>query len=216
MPIVYRKLFVEETEEELLAMSRATVTEPLTERQQRFCEYYVKNMNVKLAAIKAGYTPSSANSVGWKIRQDYKANRYIAWLKARVGKECHVTATDIIDQYARIAFADMTDFVSIRKGKIMLKDDELLDGQIVSKVKEGRDGISIELVDKLSALSKLERYFDVMPKDWHEKIEEKKLEIMRERLEIEKLKIGQIEEIDGDDGFLDALKQSASEVWNEQ
>jgi hypothetical protein len=61
----------------------------------------------------------------------------------------------------------------------------------------------------------LERFFEEMPKDWREKLEEKKVELMEEKLHIEKQKLGLIDDEVGDDGFLDALRDTAEEVWED-
>lgn len=216
MPTTYRKVFTQETEEELLNMTREEACLTLTERQRLFCEHYVAKHNAVLAAKKAGYSANSVTSVAWRLRQNPDVNRYIAWLKLRVSRELHVDALDIVDHYARIAFADVTDFVKIENNKVELIDADKIDGQLVKSVKKGKDGISIELYDKLAALQKLERYFDIMPADWKQKIEEKKLELMKERLEIEKLKAGQLNSDDEDDGFIQALKETATEVWGDE
>lgn len=222
MPAPYRKLFTEETEEELLNMTRDEVTLNLNDKQRAFCEYYVGNYNIKLAAIKAGYSPKSAHVVGWKLRQDPDVNRYLAWLKLQVGMECHIRAVEIIDHYIRIAFSDITDFVEVKTSKLggktlNLIELEKMDGQLVKKISQNTNGgVSIELVDKLKALEKLEQYFDVMPKDWKQKIEERKLELAEQKLELEKVKIGLVAEEVEDDGFIEALFSEAETVWEDE
>ena len=215
MPPACRKIFTEETEEELLSMTRDEASQALNDKERRFCEYYIGNLNIKMAAIRAGYGKKSAHIIGWKIRQRHDVNRYIAWLKLRVSKKCHITALDILDQYIKIAFADITDFVTIEKGRIIPKNSDEIDGQLVSKITRGPQGMTIELANKMRALEKLELYFDVMPKDWRIKIEERKLELMEQKLEIERIKVGLIEpeELE-DDGFLEALRGSVEEVWD--
>jgi phage terminase small subunit len=213
MPPIPRKIFVEETEKELFNMSREEATLMLNEKQRKFCEYYAVSFNNKMAALKAGYSPRTAPYVGWRLRQNPDCNRYIAWLKLRVSKECHIEASDIIDQYIRIAFADMTDFVYIKNNMLVLKDSTKIDGQIITKIRQSKEGIEITLADKMKALEKLEKYFDVMPKDWQEKIEERKLEIAEKQLELQKIRLGYVEETEEDDGFLEALKDVAEEVW---
>ena len=54
-----------------------------------------------------------------------------------------------------------------------------------------------------------------MPKDWREKLEEKKLELMQEKLNIDKQKLGLTDDSIEDDGFIDALRDTADEVWDE-
>jgi len=216
MPKVFRKIFTEETEEELMAMTRDEVTDQLTDKQRLFCEAFVKNYNIRIAAIKAGYNKNTPHVIGWKLRQNPDINRYIAWLKLLVANKFFIGATDIIDQYVRIAFADITDFAKIEKGKLRIIDGSEIDGQLVSEIKSGKDGVTIKLVDKLKALEKLEHYFDVMPKDWRQKIEERKVEIMQQRLELDKVRAGQGEEELADDGFIEALKSSAQQVWEDE
>lgn len=216
MPTVIRKLFTEETEEELMNMTRQEACLYLSDRQKKFCEAYVSNFNIKLAAIKAGYSKQAAHGAGWRLRQVPEVNRYIAWLKLRVSRESHVDAMDIIDMYVRIAFQDITDFVEVKDNRLTLIDSGKIDGQLVKSLKQGRDGISIELSDRLAALDKLERYFDVMPKDWKQKIEEKKLELMKEKLDIERQKLGDSDMKQEDDGFIEALKGAATSVWEDE
>ncbi len=210
-----RYLVIEETEAELLKMSRQEAVEGLTERERKFCEYYVHNFNIQSAAIKAGYSSKTSKLIGWRVRQKYNVNRYICWLKAKLSKRLSLKAEDFIDQYARIAFADITDFVTVSQtGRVKVRPVDEMDGQIIRRLKEGPQGVEIELEDRLKALDKLEKYFDVVPKDWKQRIEERKLEIMEERLEMEKADRGMYEY--ENDGFLDALTQAAvNEVWED-
>lgn len=208
-------LYLEEDEEELLGLSRKEVIAPLTEKERKFCEFYVHNFNIKTAAIKAGYTTSSANVMGWAIRKKYAVNRYICWLKLRLSKELHISAMDVVDMYARIAFADMADFVDITPtGRVKVKPAEYLDGQIIHRLKEGVQGIEVELEDRMRALQKIEDYFDIMPADWKQKIEERKVAIMEERLAMDKE--DRATQKFEDDGFIEALTGVAEEIWDDE
>ena len=215
MPTTYKKVFVEATEEELNNMTREEASLNLNDKQRKWCEVYVNNFNSKLAAKKAGYSPKCAATIGWKLRQNPDVALYLAWLKLKISYKAWVRPEDIVDQYARIAFADITDFVEVKGGRVSLIDSEMMDGQLVKSVKKGRDGISVELYDKMQALARLERFFEEMPKDWKQKLEEKKVEIMQEKLEIEKQKLGLDNNEIEDDGFIDALRETAEEVWDE-
>lgn len=195
-------------------MTRAEATLNLNDKQIKFCEEYARTFNIKLSAVRAGYSKKSAHTAAWKIRQNPDCSRYIAWLKLRVSQKVFVEAVDIIDHYARIAFSDITDVCEVKDGMISIQDTDMIDGQIVKSIKKGRDGITVELYDKMTALSKLERYFDVMPKDWKQQLEERKVSILEQKLEMEKQKMGMGEQIT-DDGFLDALKETATVVWED-
>lgn len=215
MPTVWKKIPLKETEEEILALPREAVTCNLTEREIKFCEYFVSNHNNKIASLKAGFKGSSAHIQGWKLRQKYDVNLYISWLKLRVSKDCHLQAMDLIDQYMRIAFADVTDFVTIKKGRAIITDSDQIDGQIVKSIKQSPNGAQVEFYDKLAAMDKLCRFMDFVPADWRQRIEERKVELMEQKLELERAKMGYLENDDVDDGFLEALKETAEQVWND-
>lgn len=202
------------TTEELLEMSHEDAIEGLTEKQIKFCEVYVLNYNISIALRKAGYE-SETSGAAYRIRQKPGCKRYIQWLKARMLHDTLVNGEDIINQWVKIAFADMTDFVDINKFGITLKPVREMDGQLVKSIKSGRDGISIELYDKLKALDSLAKYTEDMPKDYKQKIEERKIELMEQEFELKKSIYDMENKIEKDDGFVEALKQSAKIVWEQ-
>lgn len=202
------------TTEELLEMSHEDAIEGLTEKQIKFCEVYVLNYNISIALRKAGYE-SETSGVAYRIRQKPGCKRYIQWLKARMLHDTLINGEDIINQWVKIAFADMTDFVDINKFGITLKPVREMDGQLVKSIKSGRDGVSIELYDKLKALDSLAKYTEDMPKDYKQKIEERKMELMEQEFELKKSIYDMENKIEKDDGFVEALKQSAKIVWEQ-
>ena len=211
--------YTDETETELLALSRLEASRGLTSRERLFCELFITNHNGGLSVMKAGYKHGSvatASSFSWRLRQRYNIKRYLAWLSFKLADACFVKAVDIIDQYTRIAFADMNDFVVSDGRRIKLNDSKMIDGQLVKTIRQTKDGATIELHDKLQALGRLEKYFKIMPKDWKQELEERKIEILEKRLELDKLKAGQFEIDDCDDGFIEALQGVATEVWEDE
>lgn len=186
----------------------------LTEQEELFCYHYLKTFNATTSAIKAGYSPSYAHNKAYRLLKEDRIKTFLNYIKGQRNQELFVDSMRIIQEYIRIAFADMTDFVRFSSEGVILKNSDKVDGQMIVKVKEGRDGVSIELADKLTALTKLEKYLDVMPSDWKQKVEEKKLELMEKKLELERQKIEGGDEPD-DDGFLAALGLAAKEVWSD-
>lgn len=205
------RYYVDYTEEELLEMSHKEAVGTMVEKRQRFCEYYIGSHNAKTAAVKAGYNPETSGRLAVLIKTDEQCRRYIAWLKVRILNKCMLKGEEIIDAWTRIAFADLTDFVDIFPHSIRLKPSDQIDGQLVKSIKSGRDGVSIELYDKMKALDSLVKYADFMPKDWKQKVEERKLELMEEELELKKKLAGASRE-DRDDGFLDAIAKAATSI----
>ena len=112
--------------------------------------------------------------------------------------------------------SDITDFVDIAPHSIRLKPADMIDGQLVKSIKTGRDGISIELHDKMRALEQLARYVDDMPSDWKQRIEERKMQLMEQEFELKK-KTSELDNPDKeDDGFIEAIKASAESVWTDE
>lgn len=211
----------EYTEEELLKMKKSEATKDLTEKVQRFCEYYVEGHNRRVALIKAGFGKGciengAAAGVAYRLLHDKRCKRYICWMKARIMQETLVTSFDIIDHWVRIAFADMTDFVDIAPHSIRLKPQDQVDGQLIKSIKSGRDGISIELHDKMKALDNLAKYTKDMPAEWKQKLEERRMELMEQEFEFKKNQAQLENPVAEDDEFIEAIKQSSEYIWSEE
>lgn len=214
----------------------------LTEKQRLFCLYYIKSFNATMSAIKAGYAKESAHVTGSQLLRHPKVSAEIKRLKGAVQQEIFIDAMDILNKYIKIAFSDIADYVTFGrktvqvmgmygpvfegKGKdkkpvmqttnyIYLKESTEVDGTILSEVSEGKDGVKIKLADKMKALEKLEKYFDLFPDKFKRQIEEEKLKIAKDKFELEKTKINGDEGETEDDGFLEALEGKVSEVWDD-
>ncbi len=64
------------------------------------------------------------------------------------------------------------------------KDSAVVDGTIITEVKQGKEGISIKLADRLKALDKLSLYFDLFPDQFKRKIEEEKLKLAQQKVDV--------------------------------
>ncbi len=82
---------------------------------------------------------------------------------------------DIVEQYMKIAFADITDFADFGTDKVKgnkynfvhFKDSSLVDGSLINEISVGKNGSTIKLADKMKALEWLSRYFLMYPMDKH-------------------------------------------------
>ncbi|QAS52819.1 terminase small subunit [Halobacillus litoralis] len=218
-------------------------SDELTDKQRLFCMHYVKSFNATMAAIKAGYGKDTAHVQGSRLLKNVKVSAYIRELKEDLQSELFVNAKDVLNYYVKIAFADITDYVTftrkdVQTGKrdvlmnedgsvkdivprvdsyneMYFKNSEEVDGTIISEVKQGREGVSVKLIDKKWALEKLEKYFDLLPDHYKRKLEEEKLALQRDKVELEKTKVLGEEEEYEDDGFIDALDDKTTEVWGD-
>lgn len=205
----------------------------LTDKQRLFCLYYVKSFNATQSAINAGYSPVSAHVEGHRLLKNPKISREIRQIKEDMTNEVYLGAMDVLNKYIKIAFSDIADFLTFGKKMVPVigmmgpikdendmpvmeevnyvdfKESSIVDGTIISEVKQGKDGVSIKLEDRMKALDKLSLYFDLFPDKFKRQIEKEKLKIAQLKVSSED------QEEHDDDGFLEALKGKTSEVWDD-
>jgi phage terminase small subunit len=222
--------------------------EELTEKERLFCLYYVKYFNGTQAALKAGYSKDGAHVQSSRLLRRERVSSYIKELKGELVGNIFVEAMDVLNEYIKIAFADITNYVTFGQREVQamgafgpLEDDDgnpimktvnyvdfaesdMIDGSILTEVKQGKDGVSIKLADKMKALDKLSLYFDLFPDNFKRKIDEEKQHMQQEvqKATVEKLKAdtarikGDEDEEYEDDGFIDALEGKTADVWADE
>lgn len=174
--------------------------EELTEKQRKFCLFYVRCFNATRAYQKAyKCTYSTAMTEGCKTLRNPKIKSEIENLKQnRLNKDL-LKEEDIFQRYIDIAFADITDYVSFgmeerpvitAAGVLTEKDPETgekktvmqevsvvrlnesddVDGTLLAEVKQGRDGISVKLNDRMKALAWLADHMDMATEEQRARI----------------------------------------------
>ena len=147
----------------------------LSEQEETFCYHFYKSKNATQAALKAGYGSHYAYNAAYYILNKPHIKKFLKDLQAQACEEVFVDTLDIIRMWAKIAFADMNDYVSVSGAGVMLKGSNQTDGQVITEIKEGKDGITIKMADKMKALDRLSSYFKVLPGD---KAQDAKLRIL--------------------------------------
>lgn len=173
----------------------------LTDKQRLFCLHYVKCFNATKAYQKAyGCSYETAMTEGCTSLRKPKIRDEIQRLKQnRLNREM-LDESDIFQKYMDIAFADITDYVEFGQedipvmtmyGPLEIKDDETgekktvtkrvntvrfrehneVDGTLISEVKQGRDGASIKLPDRMKALDWLSEHMDLATEEQRARIE---------------------------------------------
>ncbi|KXY95148.1 terminase [Bacillus cereus] len=181
--------------------------EELSEKERLFCLYYVKYFNGTQAALKAGYSKDGAHVQASRLLRRERVSSYIKELKGELVENVFVEALDVLKEYIKIAFADITNYVTFGQREVEFQDDEgnqftrmmnfvdlqeadLVDGSIITEVKQGKDGVSVKLADKMKALDKLSQYFDLVPDTFKHQIEAERHRMQQEmqKVQIEKVK----------------------------
>jgi len=144
----------------------------LTARQARFVAEYSVEQNATRAAIKAGYAESSAAVTGSQLLRNPKVAVELANIQTKAVQRAQVslasegavvTVARVLQEYARIAFADMRNFASVGPGGVRLRDSEDWtddDAAAVAEVSESKDGGSIrfKLHSKTAALDAIAKH----------------------------------------------------------
>lgn len=134
----------------------------LTEKQKLFCIHYIRSFNAT-KAYKKSHPDCSLDTAaveGWRLLRNPKVVPYIKALKqSRLNREM-ISGSDIVQKYMDIAFADINDYVEIRRGCIKFLDSKDFDGTLVKKISKGKVD-SIELPDRLQALKWLADHMDL-------------------------------------------------------
>lgn len=165
----------------------------LSEKQKLFCLYYTDCLNATTAYVRAyGGKRTTGASEGWKLLARKDVQKEVKRLKEIKYQSLMLKADDIVERQMRIAFSDMTDFLTVdtavaengyEYNKILVHKSDQLDGAVIQEVKETKDGVAIKLKDSQKALDWLTKYFNLFPQDKH------KIDFDNCRLELEKKRL---------------------------
>jgi phage terminase small subunit len=118
----------------------------LTPKHHRFIDEYLIDCNAKQAAIRAGYSAKTAEVQGSRLLSYAKVSQEIQRRQADLAQNAGITVKRVLEEYARIAFADIGEFLRITEdGRVELDFTRLREGdtRIISEItqdeiKEGR------------------------------------------------------------------------------
>lgn len=181
----------------------------LTDKQRLFCVHYIRSFNATKAYQKAyGCSYETAMVEGSSHLRNPKIKSEILKLKQeRLNRE-FLSEADIFQKYMDIAFADITDYMTFGTeevpvmamyGPVKIKDPETgeekqltkivntirfkdsseVDGTILSEVKQGKDGASIKLSDRMKALQWLSDHMNMATEEQKAKIAQMKAQTER-------------------------------------
>ena len=105
----------------------------LTDKQKKFIDEYLVDLNATQAAIRAGYKEKAAYRTGAENLRKPQIQEEIQKRMEERQKRTEITQDMVLQELAAIAFARATDYVSVRDGMVQVKDtDQLSDSQIAA------------------------------------------------------------------------------------
>lgn len=140
----------------------------LTDKQQRFVEEYLTDLNATQAAIRAGYKATSKNSfevIGYQLLQKSSVSERIQLAMAERSRRTGINQDRVIRELARIAFVNPQNVINSEDASVRAdaSEDDLACIQSVKvKTMDGDKGSSVErevrLADKMRALELLGKH----------------------------------------------------------
>lgn len=145
----------------------------LTPKQARFAAEYLVDLNGTQAAIRAGYSPRTANQMASDLLAKPDIAALIAEKQARQLERADLTATRVLEELRRLAFSDVTGLfdehgnlkplhtltpeqaAAIASLEVVKKNITAGDGQIDTVHK-------LKVWDKTKALEMLAKHFGVL------------------------------------------------------
>jgi len=149
----------------------------LTAKQKAFVNEYLIDLNATQAAIRAGYSEKTANEQGARLLANVSISEFISKAMEERSKRTGITADQVLNELAMIAFANGTDFAQVVEEPIIvnghysgqLRKQEVVkvfptdkipeDKQkAIAGIKETKYGIDVSTYDKVKALELLGRH----------------------------------------------------------
>ncbi len=138
----------------------------LTQKQKRFVDEYLIDLNATQAAIRAGYSSKTAYSIGEENLRKPDIRAYLDKAMADLSKRTGVNQEIVIRELARVAFVnpeDVIDFDTVTIRPEASRDDTAAIAALKVRVIQTPNGEGIEreirMCDKLKALELLGKHF---------------------------------------------------------
>lgn len=188
----------------------------LTPKEQDFVLRYMQSYNATQAAMHVYKVDKvKAAVIGSQLTHKSSIKAALAKLKKVQRKVFNIEPNEYLEFLLKVARADISDYIKFSEeevdvldkdgtvlfnpdtgepvkklvNKMHLVDSNNVDCDVITSIKQGRDGISINLADKMQAWEKLRQYFG-----WGEKKEDQN---------------------DNSDSIIQAIQGKTEEVWNE-
>lgn len=160
----------------------------LTDKQKRFCDEYLIDLNATQAAIRAGYSEKTAYRTGADNLRKPQIEEYIAKRQKELSRSTEITQERVIKELALIAFSNNADYAHVVEKKMQVeaggtlvdvldKDgkpvmyrtvepvltEELTEEQkrALAVIKKGREGLEVKSCDKVKALELLGKHLGI-------------------------------------------------------
>lgn len=148
---------------------------PISDKQKRFCEEYVIDLNATQAAIRAGYSEGSAKEQGSRLLTNANIQEYLTELKQKASDVLEITHHDVLKRLKTWAESDITETIGLTPEE--LKELPLEIRQLITSYKHTsktymsgetpivEEYIELKFVSKEKAIEMIGRHIGFYEKD---------------------------------------------------
>lgn len=155
----------------------------LTDLQRAFVAHYLVTLNAKKSALKAGYSPQTAEEQGYQLLRNPSVRRELRKAMARRARRLELSADNVLREIARLAFSDVRSVLSFSAERVEFKASDALHSdaaaaiqsvQSDTRTRRYKDGdaettvtLKVKLHDKMRALELAGRHLGLwgLPED---------------------------------------------------
>lgn len=150
----------------------------LTDKQRKFCEEYLKDLNGTQAAIRAGYSQKTANEIAAENLAKPSIKAYLAERQRELQEATGITQKRVLEEYAKVAFLDIRKFYTVDGSLKSIHDLDAESAGALAGVEVYEEKITqdeeapvigmtkkIKTYDKVKALDSLGRHLGLFGKD---------------------------------------------------
>lgn len=151
----------------------------LTDKQERFCQEYLIDLNATQAAIRAGYSENTARDIGCENLAKPNIQARLSELNKERSEATGITQKRVLEEYAKIAFFDIREVFDVDGGLINVKQLDANNAGAIASIKsseewgeddEGNRTVigtlkEVKVFDKIRALQDLGKHLGLFEKD---------------------------------------------------
>lgn len=154
----------------------------ITEKQKKFVEEYLIDLNATQAAIRAGYSVKNAGKIGHELLEKTRISNEITKKIAERSRRTGINADRVLIELAKIAFVNADDVIESKDATLKenASRDDLAAIQSIKVKTFGEDGVEreIKFADKIKALDMLGRHLGM----WNDKLQVSGMEEEQKKL----------------------------------
>lgn len=149
----------------------------LSDKEKRFCEEYIIDLNATQAAIRAGYSDHTARSIGCENLTKPNILEYLGQLQKEISDRNGNLAQRVIDELAKVGFSNIQDYTGVGNDVKDLSEIDPQKAAAVAGVKKStttfgdektggvKEVVEFKLWDKIAALEKIGRHLGIFEAD---------------------------------------------------